>query len=218
MKPNTLLVVSDEAIPRAGLRQLLLAEPGLKVLDETSLDRALEKAKKLKPDVVVIHSTGERPRFNDLVRAIRETVAHTRVVVLARETNHAFLRALLAAGVSGYILLRATPRDLFAAVRAASQDRRFIDPVLSNELVDVLLQHAASGSKLLSRREQQVLRLVAYGHTLKEIATQLAVSRKSVETYLARIREKLHLQTRAEIVRYALETGVLSGRGATPRS
>jgi len=108
------------------------------------------------------------------------------------------------------MLLRSSPRDLGNAIRAVSRGRRHIDRTLGDELFGLLARQADPSTKLLSQREQQVLRMLAYGHTLVEIARRFGISRKSIETYRARIREKLGLRTRAEIVRYALETGILN--------
>jgi two-component system, NarL family, response regulator NreC len=116
---------------------------------------------------------------------------------------------LLAAGALGYVLSRATPRELYSAIRAVARGRRYIDPDLSEELFELLVKQAESGTKVLSQREEQVLKMLAYGHTLKEIASRLNISRKSIETYRARSREKLGLKTRADIVRYAIQTGML---------
>jgi DNA-binding NarL/FixJ family response regulator len=115
---------------------------------------------------------------------------------------------LLAAGAVGYILLRATPPELFNAIRAASRGRRYVDPELSEALFQLFARQADSGTKILSRREQEVVRMLAYGYTPKEIASSLNISRKSIETYRARSREKLGVRTRADIVRYALQTGL----------
>lgn len=210
MKVTTLLVISDEEIPRLGLKHLLASEVGFEVRGEANSEDGLQQATKLRPDVVIAFAEATRPTCAQLIGSVRKSVPSAGIVVIGRETNHSYLGLLLAAGALGYVLLRATPRELFSAIRAASRGRRFIDPNLSDELFELLAQQAASGTKMLSRREQQVLQMLAYGHTLKEIASRLNVSRKSIETYQARIRIKLGLHTRADIVRYALEMGVLN--------
>jgi DNA-binding NarL/FixJ family response regulator len=113
-----------------------------------------------------------------------------------RETHHAFVGLVLAAGAVGYILLRAALGELFGAIRAASRGRRYVDPELDEALFQLLARQADSGTKVLSRREQEVLRTLAYGYTLKEIASSLNISRKSIETDRARSREKLGVRTR----------------------
>ena len=212
MKVITLLVLSDEPIRRLGLSHLLASEAGFQVSGKGGNKEAVQLASKLKPDVVIVLAEGARPGCVELISSIRKAAARSGIVILGRETHHAYLGLLLAAGVLGYVLLQTSPRELFSAIRTVSCGRRFIDRKLGDELFELLARQAESGTKLLSRREQQVLTMVAYGHTLTEIAGRLNISRKSIETYRARIREKLGLHTRAEIVRYALETGIMNGQ------
>jgi two-component system, NarL family, response regulator NreC len=215
MKVTTLLVISDEAIPRLGLRHLLASEAEFEVKGEAGSENAIEQASKLTPDVVIVFAEATRPSCAQLIGSVRRAVPCAGIVILGRETHHAYVGLLLAAGGLGYVLLHAKPQELFNAIRAASQGRRYVDPELSDTLFQVLAREAESGTKVLSRREQEVLRMLAYGHTLKEIASRLNVSRKSIETYRVRSREKLGLQTRADIVRYALETGMFNVQTGT---
>jgi DNA-binding NarL/FixJ family response regulator len=211
MKVITLLVISDEVIPRLGLKHLLDSEPGFEVRGEADSREASSQASKLIPDVVIVLAEAARPGCAQLIGSVREAAPRAGIVVLGRETHHAYLGLLLSAGALGYILAQASPQELFNAIRTVSRGRRFIDHKVGDELFEILARQADGGAKLLSQREQQVLRMLAYGHTLVEIASRLSISRKSIETYRARIREKLGLHTRADIVRYALETGVLNG-------
>jgi two-component system, NarL family, response regulator NreC len=210
MKVITLLVISDEVIPRLGLKHLLASEAGFEVRGEADSKDAASQASKLKPDVVIVLAEATRPGCAELIGSLRKAAPRAGIVVLGRETHHAYLGMLLSVGALGYILLQASPRELFNAIRTVARGRRFIDHKLDDELFELLARQADNGTKLLSQREQQVLRMLAYGHTLVEIASRLSISRKSIETYRARIREKLGLNTRADIVRYALETGVLN--------
>jgi two-component system, NarL family, response regulator NreC len=206
----TVLVISDEVIARVGLKHLLALEGEFEVGGESSSHDAIDRASKLRPNVVVVFAEVTKPSCAQLVAALRTAVPSSGIVVLGREAHHAYVGLLLASGALGYILLRATPQELFAAVRAASHGRRYVDPELSDALFEFLARQAESGTKLLSRREQEVLRMLAYGYTLKEIASSLNISRKSIETYRARTREKLGLRTRSDIVRYALQTGMFN--------
>jgi two-component system, NarL family, response regulator NreC len=209
MRVITLLVISDEPIPRLGLRHLLASEAGFEVRGETGFNEAASQASKLRPDVVVVLAEAARSGCAHLIVSIRKAAPRAGIVVIGRETHHAYLGLLLSAGALGYILQQASPREPFNAIRTVSRGRRFIDSKLGDELFELLARQAQNGTKLLSQREQQVLKMLAYGHTLVEIASRLNISRKSIETYKARIREKLDLHTRADIVRYALETGIL---------
>ena len=212
IKTIKVLVVGDEAISRSGLKHLLASEAGLEVRGEGGYKEATLLADKIKPDaVVVLAEGGRRPGCVSLIGSVRKVTPHAGILILGRETHHAYLGPLLAAGALGYVLLQATPRELLNAVRAVSRGRRFIDHKIGDELFELFARQAESGNKLLSPREQQVLEMLAFGHTLVEIASHLNLSRKSIETYRGRIREKLGLRTRAEIVRYALQIGILNG-------
>lgn len=210
MKVTTLLVISDEVIARVGLKHLLASEPGFEVKGEAGSKDAIQQASKLRPDVVILFAEVTRPSCAQLIGSLRNALPGAGIVVLGRETHHAYVGLLLAAGAVGYILLRATPPQLFNAISAASRGRRYVDPELSEALFQLFARQASSGTKVLSRREQEVLRMLAYGYTLKEIASSLNIGRKSIETYRARSREKLGLRTRADIVRYALQTGLFN--------
>jgi two-component system response regulator NreC len=210
MKPTNLLIIGDETIARLGLKHLLSSEAGFEIGGEASSNDALQQAAKLKPDVMIVLADATRPSCAQLIVSLRKAVPRVAIVVLGRETHHAYVGLLLAGGALAYVLLRATPRELFSAIRAAANGRRYIDPNLSGELFELIAQQAERGTKVLSRREKEVLTMLAYGHTLKEIASRLNVSRKSIETYRARSREKLGLKTRADIVRYAIQTGMLN--------
>jgi two-component system, NarL family, response regulator NreC len=191
------------------LRHFLASEAGFEVRGEVHGKEAASQAGKLLPDVTVVLDEGTRTGCAQLVASIREAAADTRIVVLGRETNHVYLGLLLASGALGYVLLQSSLREMVDAIRIVSKGRRFMDHKLRDELFDILARGAEHGTKLLSRRERQVLTMIAYGHTLAEMASLLNISRASIETYRARIREKLGLLTRADIVRYALETGML---------
>lgn len=210
MNVISLLVIGDEAISRAGMRYLLMSEPGFEVRGEATNKDAVEQASKLSPDVVILVAEAARSSCALLIGSIRKHVPRTGIVVLVRETHDTYLGMLLSAGALGYVLLGAATKEVLSAIRAASRGRRFICPGLSDKLIDVLARKASTGTKLLSRREEQVLSMTAYGYSLIEIASYLGISRKSIETYRARIREKLGLHTRSEIVRYALDIGIFN--------
>jgi two-component system, NarL family, response regulator NreC len=212
MKSIMLLVIGDEPISRLGLKHLLASEAGLEVGGEIGSKDAASQAAKLKPDVAVVMAETVRPRCVEVISSIRKASPGTGILMLGRETHHSHLGLLLATGALGYVLLQASPRELVNAIHTVSRGRRYIDQKLDDEFFEFLARQADSGTKSLSPREQQVLTMLAYGHTLVEIATRLEVSRKSIETYRARIRDKLGLQTRAAIVRYALETGILNAQ------
>jgi DNA-binding NarL/FixJ family response regulator len=208
MNPVHLLLVSDELITRSALRELLSIEGEFKVVGEAGVTTAIDEAVNQHPDVVVVCAEVTQPGSAELISSLRIAAPEIGIVVLGRETHHSYVGVLLVAGALGYILLKTAPMELFAAIHAASIGQRHIDSELNKEFFEVLARQANSGTKLLSRREQEVLRMTAYGYTPKEMASTLNISKKSIETYRQRTQVKLGLRTRAQIVRYALQTGI----------
>jgi DNA-binding NarL/FixJ family response regulator len=154
------------------------------------------------------------------IERIRQAVPATRVLVLTMHDVPAYLRAALAAGASGYVVKRAADSDLLAAIREVHRGRTVLDPELAACVVQGgLRRRGTSGpspTTPLSQREQEVLELVAQGYTNQQIADHLGLSVKTVETYRARLVEKLGLQSRAELVRYALDSGLFGGEATSP--
>lgn len=201
-----ILIADDHAILRAGLAMLIGSQPDLEVIAEAADGiEAVEKARRFKPDIVLLDLT--MPRFSgfDALRRIREDCPESRVLVLTMHDDPAYGRSLLAAGALGYVTKKAADRELLVAIRAVREGRCFVD-VTKEEL---LPRRSRSGDRdLLSPREQQVLGLLAQGFTHQQIADRLALSIKTVETYLGRLAAKLGRRERADLVRYALETGL----------
>jgi len=210
MKSTRLVVVGEESIVRRGVTHLLTSEPEFEVLWQGESKDAIERTTKLRPDVVLLFAELTEPTCTQLTVSIRQAIPCSAIVILGRETHHAYVGALLAAGALGYVLLRAAPQELFTAVRAASRGRQHVDPELHDALFQILARRAELGTKVLSCREQEVLRMRAYGYTPKEIAFSLNISRKSIGTYCERAQGKLGLRTCSDIVRYALQTGMFN--------
>jgi DNA-binding NarL/FixJ family response regulator len=147
----------------------------------------------------------------DATARIRRELPATKVLILSMHDDQGYLRQALRAGASGYVLKRAADTELLAAIRAAARGEVVLDPGLAGGLVeDVVRPKApAPGLPTLSDREREVLHLLARGHTNQQVADRLCIGVKSVETYKARLMEKLGLKGRAELVRYALQHGVL---------
>ena len=178
--------------------------------------QAIEKARETKPDVALIDLTMPNVGGMEAFQKILHDSPNTRVMVLSMHDDSAYLRSALAAGASGYVLKRSVDADLLSAIRAVHKGGTFIDASLAHVLVNDLLSKRAGkrartrGGRLLSNRELQVLRLVAGGYSSQQIANQILVSVKTVETYRARLAEKLGLRTRSDVVRYALQMGLLT--------
>lgn|SRR5512146_1208374 len=207
-----LLVVSDEPIARTALKHWLESAE-MSVVGAVDGKDAIN-LRKFSPEVVVFHTAIPLQKAASLVVAMRSSSPQTRIVVLSRETRPSEVAIILSAGANAYVLIGSTPTDLLNGIRAASRGKRYLDSKISDEIIELLMQNAGPGaSKVakLSRRERQVLRLRALGYTVKEIASNLSLSPKSVETYQSRLREKLKLKTRSDMVRYALNAGLLNG-------
>ena len=204
------LLADDHAILRAGLAMLVRAQPDLEVVAEAGDGiEALEKIRKVKPDVVILDLTMPRMNGFEALREIVHESPDTKVLVLTMHDDPAYGRALLAAGALGYVTKKAADRELLTAIRAVREGRTFVDVTQAEAMLPL---HVAP----LSRREREVLELVARGHTHQEVADRLVLSIKTVETYLSRLSAKLGLHRRADLVRYALQTGILDREATTP--
>jgi len=211
-----ILLADDHAVLRAGLRMLISSQRDLEVVGEASDgDEAVRKAAALRPDVALVDITMPGSGGIKAIERIRQAAPATRVVVLTMHDVPAYLRAALAAGASGYVVKRAADSDLLAAIRDVHRGRTVLDPALAARVVHGGLRRRGPAgptpTALLSQREREVLELVAQGFTNQQIADHLGLSVKTVETYRARLVEKLGLQSRAELVRYALDSGLFGG-------
>lgn len=205
-----ILIASDYCLTRSSLRHLLNQVSGFQVIAETNMPGELAEAQsEYSPDAILLV-----PGLQELhypATQVKES-PHSRIVMISSNESVAYVRAMLSAGVLGYVLRKASETELSLAIRSAYQGRRFIDPRLSDSLADVLLGRSArqDGSRegRLSQRELQVLRAITHGFTSREVAAQLQLKAKTVETYRSRIYEKLGLKTRADLVEYALASGL----------
>jgi two-component system response regulator NreC len=205
-----ILIAEDHAIVRTGLAMLIGSQPDLDVVGEAQDGiEAVEKTRKLKPDIVIMDLTMPRQSGLEALREIRKECADVRVIVLTMHDDPAYGRSLLAAGACGYVTKKAADRELLLAIRAVRQGRVFVDITQAQGFLPAPPSRTAPERELLSHREREVLGLLAHGFTHQEIADRLALSIKTVETYLGRLAQKLGSRHRADLVRYALETGLL---------
>jgi two-component system, NarL family, response regulator NreC len=210
------MIADDHAILRAGLKMLVNAQADMEVVSEApDGEKAVQAARETKPDVALLDLTMPRVGGMKALQEMARSCRKTRVLVLTMHDDPAYLRSVLAAGASGYLLKRTVDAELLAAIRAVHRGGTYIDPSLANVLVqDVLVKRGTKArsrpTNILSEREQQVLKLVAQGYSSQRIAKQIFVSVKTVETYRARIADKLDLRTRSALVRYALRMGLLT--------
>ena len=208
------LIADDHAILRSGLRMLIDAQTDMTVVAEAQNgNEAIETAKKKAPDVVILDVTMPERCGLHAIHDILKHSPQTRILLLTMHEEVAYLRTALAAGASGYVLKKSVDADLLSAIRAVQKGRTYVDSELASELIQHALPERGRATQklteVLSERELQVLKLVAEGFSSREIAQQIFVSVKTVETYRGRFAEKLGLTSRADIVRYALETGLL---------
>lgn len=207
-----ILLADDHTVLRSGLRALLSAQADLEVAGEAADGaEALRLAHTIKPDVVVMDIGMPGVSGIDATARIRRELPSTKVLILSMHDDQGYLRQALRAGASGYVLKKAADTELLAAIRAAARGEIFLDPSLAKGLVeDVVLPKSQEPEiPALSEREREVLHLLARGHTNQQVADHLCIGVKSVETYKARLMDKLGLKGRAELVRYALTHGLL---------
>jgi DNA-binding NarL/FixJ family response regulator len=211
------MIVDDHAILRSGLRMLIDAQPDMTVVGEArDGQEAIRKVSDSKADVMILDITMPNVGGLNAIAGIVKVSDHVRILLLTMHEEPAYVRTALSAGASGYVLKRSVDADLLSAIRAVHNGRTYVDSDLANSLMhDVFRRsrHEAGArpfeAKSLTEREAQVLKLVAEGYSSREIAGQIYVSTKTVETYRARFAEKLGLTSRADIVRYALDLGLL---------
>jgi DNA-binding NarL/FixJ family response regulator len=205
------LIVDDHAVVRSGLRLLLEGEDDIEVAGEAGTAReAILEARSVKPDLVLMDVTMPDGSGLDAVPTLLHEHEGIKVLVLSMQDDPRYVREAFTVGASGYVLKEAADTEVVAAIREVARGGRYVHPELGARLV------AADADELrraeenpLSEREQEVLRLLALGHTNQEIAKQLFISVRTAETHRAHIMQKLRLQTRAELVRYALAHGLL---------
>jgi len=211
-----ILLADDHAVLRAGLIALLNARPDMEVVGEAADGgELLPLAEQIVPDIILLDLTMPRLGGLEVLPLLRQRVPTARVLVLTMHNEESYLRQALKAGANGYVLKKAADVELIAAIQAVMRGEMYVHSSLTKALLDDGLATAVAPKsetdswETLSEREQETLRLVALGHTSKEIADQIGVSAKTVETYRARGMEKLGLRSRAALVRFALARGLL---------
>jgi two-component system, NarL family, response regulator NreC len=205
------VIVDDHAILRSGLSRVLSAEPDIEVVGEAaSADRAVFEALASKPDVIVMDVVMPGKSGIEGVPAVLQAVPGVKVLMLSMQDDPRYVREAFEVGASGYVLKEAADTEVVGAVRAVASGERYVHPALGARLIaaDAEERRRAEDDPL-SEREREVLRLLALGHTNQEIAKLLYISVRTAETHRAHIMQKLRLTSRAELVRYALENGLI---------
>jgi two-component system, NarL family, response regulator NreC len=202
--PLTVVIADDHAVVREGLRLLLEAEDDLAVVGEASdLSQTRAVLRAHSPDVLLLDLHMGRELSLGTLSELRSTSPQTAVVILTMEDDPAFVAPAWAAGAAGYVLKEASRTELVRAIRAVGRGGRYLDPSVGGWAM------SSADEAALSERELEVLRLVALGYTNAEIAKRMYISARTVETHRANLQAKLRISSRPELVRYALERGVI---------
>jgi two-component system, NarL family, response regulator NreC len=207
------LIADDHSVLRSGLHMLLRAQGDISVVGEAADGfEVTQKTRELLPDVVLMDLSMPGPASGEVIRNVLKAHPKTRVLILTMHDDAAYLRSALAAGATGYLVKRAADTELMSAIRAVHAGRTFVD-LTQRTGQEIAERDQAAGQsappKKLSRREREVLRLLAQGHSNQQIADAIELSVKTVETYRTRLSVKLGLKGRAELYRFASEAGIL---------
>jgi two-component system response regulator NreC len=214
MEVIRLFLVDDHMIVREGLKSLIEGQADMEVVGEanTGVD-VWQQIDELQPDVVIMDISMPHMTGIEATRELKEYCPNVRVLVLSMHNDTNYLRQLLAVGASGYILKHTAADSLIQAVRVVAAGGTYLEPSLAEHVLAHYVQGTGVTSKVLgmslSQREMEVVQRVAQGHSNKDIALQLVLSIKTVETYRARAMSKLGINGRVALVRYALEHGWL---------
>lgn len=215
-----ILIADDHGVLRAGLKALFNSQPDMEVCGEAANGHeAIAVTVATAPDLVLLDLKMPGLGGVEAIGRIRAAHPGVKVLILTMYDDQSYLRKVLDAGASGYVLKRAADVELLSAIRAVHEGGIYLDPTLGRAVVEGFLAAKPAAAKApaskedansLSEREREVLRLLAYGYTSRQIAEKLFLSVKTVEGYKARIVEKLGLRGRAALTRYAMEKGLLS--------
>jgi len=205
------LIVDDHAVVRSGLRLLLGAEDDIEPVGEAGNGRdGIFQARALKPDVILLDMVMPDQSGLDVLPQLVHENPDAKILVLSMQDDPHYVREAFAAGARGYVLKEAADAEVVGAVREVARGGRYVHPELGARLIAAEAdERRREAENPLSDREREVLRLLALGHTNQEIAKLLFISVRTAETHRAHIMQKLGLQTRAELVRHALEEGLL---------
>ena len=212
---HSILIADDHPVLRAGLKLLINSQPDLAVIGEANNGlEAIAQAAALRPDIILMDISMAELNGLEAARRIKQVQPEIQVLFLTMHEEEAYLRKALAAGGAGLCPKSAADSELLSALRAVGQGNVYIHPSHTKLLLEGMLPDSPFANPhspaALSDRENEVLRLVALGHTNQQVADSLFLSVKTVETYRARVMDKLGLRSRAALVGYALSAGLLS--------
>ncbi len=204
------LVVDDHAVVRSGLRLLLEKEKDIDVVAEAgNVREAVFEARSSKPDVVLMDVVMPGQSGIEGIPLILKEAPKAKVLLLSMQDDPQYVRQAFGSGASGYVLKEAADTEVVAAIREVAGGGHYVHPTLGAKLAAAETDDRRAGADPLSEREREVMRLLALGHTNQEIAKLLFISVRTAETHRAHIMQKLRLTTRAELVAYAIDHGLL---------
>lgn len=216
MSKLRILLADDHETVREGLKLIVNAQPDMEVVGEAGDGRAaVACALELLPDIAVMDVS--MPHLNGLkaTEKMQQVCPQVKILALTRHMDDGYLQQLLRAGASGYVLKQSASAELLHAIRAVAAGGRYLDPSVAGKVMGNYVGRSASlrgdaqGGRELSEREAEVLRLIAWGHSNKEIAARMEISVKTVEAHKANAMKRLGMQSRIDIVRFALLQGWL---------
>ncbi len=210
-----ILIADDHAVFRSGLRALLEKEADLEVVGETGDGLATIKAvDQQEIDVLLLDISMPKLSGPRVAEAVLKKRPHLAIVVLTMHEDEYYLQELFKIGARGFVLKKSTGTDLLQAIRAADRGEQYIDPALASHVISSYVGRQSTGKAqgrldLLTPREQEVCTLLAYGHTNAEIAGKLFISERTVETHRTNLMAKLDVKSRAKLVRFAIDNGLV---------
>jgi DNA-binding NarL/FixJ family response regulator len=201
------MVIDDHAILRTGICSMLERETGMAVVGQAgNAVQAVTRARALQPDVILLDVVMPRKSGFETLPELHGVAPDARVIMLSMQTNPSSIRKALNAGAAGFVAKHASETDLFDAIRRVAAGSRYVDPELAGDLI---VPDSAALTEPLSERERDVMFMLALGYTNQEVAEQLYISVRTVDTHRAHLMRKLGLRTRAELVLYALANGLI---------
>lgn len=215
METTKILLAEDHNTVREGIKMLVNAQPDMEVIGEAENGRAaIAQARELQPDLLVMDIS--MPELNGLkaTETIRKEFPDLKILTLTRHTDDGYLQQLIKAGVNGYVLKQSAPTELITAIRTVTSGKSYVDSELTHKVLGGYAGRSTGplrgdGATQVSERESEVLRLIAWGYSNKEIAARLELSVKTVETHKSNAMRKLNMRSRIDIVRYAILQGWL---------
>lgn len=212
--PTRILLAEDHNTVREGIKMLVNAQPDMEVVGEAADGRAaIAKTRELLPDLLVMDIS--MPELNGLkaTEKLRQEFPELKILTLTRHTDDGYLQQLIKAGVNGYVLKQSAPTELISAIRVVSSGKSYVDSELTQKVMGSYARTAAplrgEGKLEVSDRENEVVRLIAWGYSNKEIASRLDLSVKTIEAHKSNAMRKLNMASRIDIVRYAILQGWL---------